>query len=492
MKGTTAPRRLLSIFVVLIISLTFCFALPACSKKEEAKKEPAVEKKPAKKLFRTMRKRRMKVDMSTLPDDLPAALKIIAAGQPWESRKSEMANVPEGSTQLYPNYDLKMTREILLKSFDLGCAFLVKNQKPAGNFGYMYDWLEKKWVEDDNQVRQAGALWGVALCNHYKPDPKYRAATKKGLKFWFDQTIEGPQGTLTVKYQDENRTESGTVALIALALIDYLRTDQQMTETERKEMSEKLAGYLHFLQWMQLDNGLISQSYYPENKKRRNNSSPYFDGESMLAMCKAARILGYKELVPTIERLARAAADKYLLETWKSPKDLDATVTKGFYQWGSMSYAEYYLAQWKDYEVFGDVTLRLAWWMMHVHETLKKGRNHAYALEGLVSAYRIARERKDVDAMADILYITDRSFYKLTTWQIAGPLASENSFLQDHPTTDPTALGGIMNAKKKTSDRPRKPRSDVQHELRIDVTQHQMHAVVMALEYIYNENPKKD
>ena len=41
-----------------------------------------------------------------------------------------------------------------------------------------------------------------------------------------------------------------------------------------------------------------------------------------------------------------------------------------------------------------------------------------------------------------------------------------------HPTTETIAVGGVMNAKNEPA-------------LRIDTTQHQMHAVVMAMSSVY-------
>ena len=44
------------------------------------------------------------------------------------------------------------------------------------------------------------------------------------------------------------------------------------------------------------------------------------------------------------------------------------------------------------------------------------------------------------------------------------------------------AQGGVMNARKPS----REPvKDDVSHQLRIDVTQHQMHSVTLALEEVY-------
>lgn len=51
-------------------------------------------------------------------------------------------------------------------------------------------------------------------------------------------------------------------------------------------------------------------------------------------------------------------------------------------------------------------------------------------------------------------------------------MARINDFLLKHPTDEKLAVGGIMNAEDLSP-------------LRIDTAQHQMHAVMMALETVY-------
>ena len=231
--------------------------------------------------------------------------------------------------------------------------------------------------------------------------------------------------------------------------------------------------------------GILSHGSHPRY-------SPYYDGESLLALTKAARQLDRKELVPTIETAARAMAEAYTIDSWakRTPKgklDRDSNQTKGFFQWGCMSFLEYYLAKWKDYEVYGDTAIALGWWMTHTHATLSRGRNHAYAVEGIISAWRIAQLRGDIPAQTDLLYTLDRSLYKLSGWQIGGPLADTNKYLRKNAPDDPLAQGGVMNARKPSGADVRR---DVSHQLRIDVTQHQMHAVTMSLEDVYLPLPK--
>ena len=65
----------------------------------------------------------------------------------------------------------------------------------------------------------------------------------------------------------------------------------------------------------------------------------------------------------------------------------------------------------------------------------------------------------------------DKGLYRLTSWQIGGPV-DRNYFLSSNKTDDKVAIGGIMNSCKNPN-------------LRIDVTQHQMHAVILARRFIY-------
>jgi hypothetical protein len=425
----------------------------------------------------------MPLDVATLPDDFPAAMKKIHEALRWDAHKDAIASeIPTGAADVQPYMKLAVNRDILTKSLDLGAGFMIRNQKPDGSFNYMYDWLTRTWVPDDNQVRQAGALWGIAICHRYKPSAEAKAALLKGFKYWFDNTVPGPDNTLTVKYQEEKETQTGTVALINLAIVDYLSTEKNIPAEFKKQLTDHLEGYFAYLQKMQRRDGLFAKAYYLDEQRPTEKTSPYFNGETLLSMCKAARQLNYTNLVPTIERAARSMAETYTVKAWK--EEADSAETKGAYQWSSMSFAEYYEAKWKDYELLGDTTLALAWWMIHTHNILTRTRNHAYAQEGLIAAYRIAKARADVPAMVDILYTIDRSFHKLTSWQIGGPLPDVNEFLKEHKTDDPVAYGGIMNAPKAYPDEPPK-HGDTRHELRIDVTQHQMHAVTMALRYVY-------
>ena len=474
-------------FALRLVPLCAALFLLSCGDKAD-KAEPTELVKPERALKKggnTASTTFAKLDFKALPEDFEEAMKVVRASQKWSRHGKAFKEGADKSADPRDGLELKMNRELLEQAYGKGSEFLVNWQLPAGNFRYMYDWIDGTWVEDDHQVRQAGSLWGIATCYRYRPTPELKKALDAGLKFWFDTTVEGPgEGTLMMRYNEDTWLHSGTVALVALALVEYLATDAPLDAAYKKELDTKLDGYLGFLQYMQRENGHIADRFDQKAGKRRERSSPYYDGESLLAMTKAARQLGKKELVPTIESAALAMARTYTIESWA--KDRDSKDTKGFFQWGSMSFAEYYQAGWKDKELFADVGLSLGFWMTHTHATLKRRRNHAYAIEGLIANWTIANLRGDIKAQTDLLYTLDRSLYKLSTWQIGGPLAGKNKFLVKKNPTDKMAIGGVMNSETPSGQDVKK---DVSHQLRIDVTQHQMHSVTLALEGVYKPLP---
>lgn len=108
--------------------------------------------------------------------------------------------------------------------------------------------------------------------------------------------------------------------------------------------------------------------------------------------------------------------------------------------------------------------------MIDIHRTLARRRNTAYAYEGIISAVRASRLLGDKAAEAKFLSVIEEGLSKLCSWQLGSPIA--NRFLRRQKDIPEIAIGGVMNAKSDPV-------------LRIDVTQHQMHAVVLALKHVY-------
>ena len=175
-------------------------------------------------------------------------------------------------------------------------------------------------------------------------------------------------------------------------------------------------------------------------------------------------------------------------------RELDNSDTKGFYQWSSMAFVELHTSQWDivtntqntnanananpnanananaNPNLFAHYAIDLAYWIIDVHNILQRTRNTGYAFEGIVHAYEAARQTGDTKAMAKFASTVDTGLWKLTSWQVSGP--NQNPYLTRATQIAEVAVGGVLNHRKEPT-------------IRIDVTQHQMHAVVLALKYLY-------
>ncbi len=367
-------------------------------------------------------------------------------------------------------YITTLNSDILNESLESGKAFMLNNQKEEGNFNYAYDFVNKTFDDNDSQVRQAGALWGVSLLHKHHPTPQTRDALEKGFSFFekysvFD-TITKNRRYIT--YPDQYIGKTGTVALVCLAYIEFLQTIQH--DPGLYQHDSLFNQYFRFLLSLRNNNGLFSKTYNIQNGERTiTGSSPYFDGESLLVMAKAARYLGAKQLKQQIIASADSMYREYVEQARQEEKD--SPVTKGFYQWGSMAFSEIYHMGWGSR--YAERIIELAYWMIDTHHTLWRRKNTAYAQEGIITAYEIARLENNEKAACKFKMVIDRGLKKLTRWQVVGPIP--NAFLKRNNTNDPLAKGGIMNCRNCPY-------------LRIDVTQHQIHAVILGLKYVYGES----
>ncbi|MCZ6676096.1 MAG: hypothetical protein O7E52_02475 [Candidatus Poribacteria bacterium] len=362
-----------------------------------------------------------------------------------------------------------LTREILDRSLELGAQFMLNHQKPEGNFDYEYDWVKKTYTPGIFQVRQAGAMWGLALIYHDQPDPKVGAAVARAMGFFEKHSKLTADGRRYVTYPGDKYGRTGTVALCALAHIDYLRAAKpHITEEKFQNYRQRLDEYIEFLVSARTEMGLWNSSYRFSDGYPFGGASPYFDGESLLALVKAAKYMGREDLKPIIIAAADAGYRYNIQEALRV--DADSNTTKGYYQWSSMSFFELATSAWQGTEKYGNYVIELADWMIDVHETLRRTRNTAYAYEGIIHAYQLAVQRSDALHSEKFAYVIATGLKKLTSWQVGSPLM--NTFIRHHLADDPLAIGGVQNHRREAP-------------LRIDVVQHQMHAVILARRYVY-------
>lgn len=388
------------------------------------------------------------------------ALGLLAAGAwAWRRAASRIGEPPCSD---------RLTRSAVDRSIALGTRFLLANQKAEGNFNYEYDWRRRSFAPDDSAPRQAGAAWGLALLHQDRPSAEVGAAARKALAFFEEHSRVSDDGRRWVAYPGDPQGQVGTVALVALALVDTLRADAGLDAESREKYRRQLDEYLAFLLSAREGEGRFVDRYDPRTGRPSRPMSPYSEGEALLALARTARHLGREDLWPAVRA---AAAEGHRVNVERAlAADPDSKTTKGYYQWASMSWLEIAGSEGPRTK-YGRWLVELADWMIDVHRTLDRRRNTAYAYEGIVSAYRMAVLRGDRSHQEKLGCVIELGLEKLVSWQVGGPL--QNDFLRRARVTDPLAVGGVQNAQ----DEP---------PLRIDVTQHQMHALVLARRYYFH------
>jgi len=359
-----------------------------------------------------------------------------------------------------------LNRTILDQSLALGRQFLLASQLPTGAFRYHVNFLTGEEAPEESPVRQAGALWGLALIHQDRPSAETREAVLRGLTFFSQHSHRTSEGRRFIRFPGDSNGDSGVVALVALALIDFLRAEPVDAHVP---LRQQLDEYLLCLRSLERADHRFYGQYLLSSGEGAGASSPYFDGEILLALVKAARHLQHEELQPLVLRAAEATYATYAREALDQRRD--DPKTKGYFQWACLAFAELHASQWPDTQQYAQRAIELAQWMIDVHRTLDRSLNTAYAYEGIISAYELAQSVGDATAQAQFRRVIETGLAKLSTWQVGS--AHANAYLRGQSVYHASCTGGILTADKNPW-------------LRIDTTQHQMHAVILARKYVWH------
>ncbi len=362
--------------------------------------------------------------------------------------------------------DRKLTAADLERAIALGRTHMVANQKADGTFHYEFHCGTLKARPGDNVTRQAGAVWGLALLFRHAPERDLERALRRSLDFFISRSKTTAAGGAYILYPQQ-RNSTGAVALIGLSLVDYLRAEHSLTAAEKTRYKDQLTRYVRFLVSLRTTTGQFHSSYTNAGKGV-GRPSPYFDGETLLCLVRAAKYAGHDKLKQTLIDSAGRMHKINVVEPLQ--RDPDSSTTKGFYQWSTMAYYELYTSKWPGTGKYARRAIQLGHWMIDTHRVLRRRRNTAYAFEGLTHAAELARLTGDRRARAKFTAAVDTGLAKLLSWQVGSP--RQNDYLARLPRVPPRAVGGILN-------HPQEP------WLRIDVVQHQMHALVLARTWLY-------
>lgn len=359
----------------------------------------------------------------------------------------------------------------LVLSLRLGMEYLCRSQNPIGNFVYGYDWVSDREDRSDGPVRQAGSAWGLALLYAYTGSVDCFSGALRAVDFFAAHSARHSAGGRYIRYPNTDKGLTGTVALVALTLVELLREESGMLDPlKRQTLLAQLQEYITFLLQARHPDGRFHGNFQNTDGGPFGAPSPYFDGESLLCLVKAWKYLGFSELLPVILDAARAGHQHNIEEALR--QHVDSDITKGYYQWSSMAFYELATAGQLDQQQrngYGDNLLFLAHWMIETHRVLKRPKNTAYAYEGLLHALHWSELTGRTESAKLIRRTVEEGMACLISWQVGHPRACSYISQRQPPIR---ARGGVQNAKNESF-------------LRIDVTQHQMHALILTLKIYF-------
>ena len=355
-----------------------------------------------------------------------------------------------------------VTRDDIETSIDLCCRHLIGLQTSRGNFHYEYDWERSLYGGDDNAVRQAGTLWGLANLHRLRPDEALMEACVRGLSFYDEYSGTTAAGGRYSTYPGDAHGFTGSTALVALALIELLRSPRAGDSADRRRWRGLLDEYFRFLLAAQRPDGRWPGHHDAGSGAPSGEPSPYSDGEVLLALARSARHLEYPGLDRAIPRATAGAYRHYVLLPLR--RSLRSRATSAYYQWGTMAMYEIIGAGWEEDEDYRGIVVYLGDWMCGFRRLGERKTNPAAALEGLIHAWDLAVAMGDADRQRRYGDVIRTCLARMMSLQVGHPRAG--NFARRAPDSAP-ALGGCLHW-------PDKP------ALRIDFTQHQLHACLLA------------
>lgn len=233
----------------------------------------------------------------------------------------EDADAPNGFYELFRGHryiDLStVTREELRRHIDLNLDYLVKHQRPEGDFDYIYDMFTDTVDHGFSPVRQAGTSYAICKGAAHFPTPQREQACRNILDFF--TTIETTSEAGAAHLMWNRDTSLGLTALALLAMAEFTATE------DYKELAYRLADGITSLIDEQ---GRFQTDFLRDGS---DSSQQFFPGEALLAMARMIARYGEPRWLEAVER-----AFTFYVPFWRQQGN------SAFVPWQAATWAEIY------------------------------------------------------------------------------------------------------------------------------------------------------
>lgn len=266
--------------------------------------------------------------------------------------------------------------EVVKKTINEGVQWLIQSQEENGHFAYEYLPFEDEYRNDDNIVRQTGALF--ILAEIARRDKTQNAETNRAIEKaigYFKSLsplheFEGTEVRCITKTESSKVCKLGATSLALTALLGYV----EKYPTKASEYEDLIEGYVSFIMEAKKEDTGFRDQYTIGSGFKGEAESSFSNGEALLALVRYYQYEpegDVKTMIDeTFEYLEPQTYDTALyLWIMAALKDMQVL-------WPSTAYTEYTkgFTQWR----LGE--------LKNARNTLH---NYCAANEGLASAYSV-------------------------------------------------------------------------------------------------------
>lgn len=214
--------------------------------------------------------------VSTHAEELPEAMEPTLQAL---SRYTERIFTP-------PTYPLgaDTIRQIIADGKD----WLVHAQEENGHFRYEYDPLTNTYSEDDNTVRQAGALYelGELARREEKLSSDTKGAIERSIPFFENLSKEDSYNGYTFRCVTEpsstRKCKLGSTSLVLAGLLGYLEANPEGWKKHRALVED----YVSFILAMKKDGSGFRNEYRIGKTTQKDAESGFSNGEAFMALAR--------------------------------------------------------------------------------------------------------------------------------------------------------------------------------------------------------------
>lgn len=335
---------------------------------------------------------------------------------------------------LSDNSSRRLVSPALLKmSVHAGTQFITGHQSADGTFDYAYDWSKKCAYPITNPEIQITILWQLLQIYQVTGNQEILSAIVQGCKWWVDSTLDISQ-TDNKKPEPKKITFTPRMAAITtLCIVDILRVSPDIGAEERAALKTRLDQAIAYLLKNEDSTGWFSE-----------NADVRLSGAIMLALIKAA---GYGSHDNFKSRIENAIIKDYL--PWFdniSEKALQKSDLVDFYPWALLIYNEMPKPIQHSAEQYSDRIIHLTERMLNDDIRPLWQKHDIDVALGMLSALKIADEKKDKLHAAEFLNAIDEVLYKTVVCQIKPQ--QPNVLPGFYQSTDTKAIGGVLSSQR--------------------------------------------